>query len=347
MLQTHTTKISFVIVAKNAQQFLGDILDDFSRQDYDSNLIDAVFVDSNSTDETLTIFKEFAETAGCPCAVAENPEQILPAGWNVAIPLCKGDVIVRVDAHSRINPDFFSSIAKNIEEGEKIVGGQRISIFEEKTAWNSLLSHVEKSFFGSGVATYRRKSDKGYVKTMAHAAYSREAFDAVGQYDRRLVRTEDNDMHYRMASKGYKFCMCPDIVSYHYVRSTGRGMLKQKFANGYWNALTISIQPKCMSLYHFVPFGFLMGLLTTALFGVIFGFWWFLWAVSGLYGLVALYAMIQEMREEKNKKRLPSLIALPILFCIMHLSYGLGSLKGFVCLPFWYGKNKKPKDKIL
>jgi len=339
-------KISFVIVARNAQEFLSDILDDFSKQDYDKTLVDAVFADSNSTDSTLEIFNKFAESSDYTCTVVNNPEQTLPAGWNVAIKECKGDVIVRVDAHSRINPDFFSSIAFNIESGEKIVGGQRISIFDEKNAWKCILSHTEKSFFGSGVAGYRRKSEHGYVKTLAHAAYSKEAFDAVGQYDRRLVRTEDNDMHCRMSEKGYKFCMCPEIVSYHHVRSTFKGMLKQKFANGYWGALTLSIRPKCLSLYHFIPFIFLMCIVFGFCIGLIFKFWWLLLAGLAAYFLLGAVAAVNEIISEKKASRKPPLIILPLMFFIMHIAYGLGTLKGFVCLPFWYSKNKNPRDLI-
>lgn len=52
-------------------------------------------------------------------------------------------------------------------------------------------------------------------------------------YNEELGRTEDNEIHYRMRKAGFKLCYCPEIVSYQHTRNTLKGMLKQKYGNGY------------------------------------------------------------------------------------------------------------------
>ena len=117
--------------------------------------------------------------------------------------------------------------------------------------------------FGSSIASYRNNPGKTYVKSLFHAAYRREVFEKVGFFNEELVRTEDNEIHYRMRKAGYKLCFDPDIISYQYTRSSLKAMLKQKYANGYWIGKTSKVCPKCLSIYHFVPFAFVSAIIAS------------------------------------------------------------------------------------
>ena len=75
--------------------------------------------------------------------------------------------------------------------------------------------------------------------------YRKKVFDEVGPYNEKLARTEDNEMHYRMKQKGYKFLLSPNIKSYRYARSDLKGMIKQKYGNGKWIGKTVYYCPKC------------------------------------------------------------------------------------------------------
>ena len=78
-----------------------------------------------------------------------------------------------------------------------------------------------------------------------------------------LARTEDNEIHYRMRKAGFKLRFCPDIISYQHTRSSLPKMLKQKYANGYWIGKTSKVCPGCLSIYHFVPWAFVMAIIVT------------------------------------------------------------------------------------
>lgn len=47
--------------------------------------------------------------------------KILPCGWNIAISESKGDILLRVDAHSRIPKNFIEENVNCIKSGEKFV----------------------------------------------------------------------------------------------------------------------------------------------------------------------------------------------------------------------------------
>ena len=92
--------------------------------------------------------------------------------------------------------------------------------------------------------------------------YKREVLEKVGFFNEKLLRTEDNEFHYRIRKAGYKLCYDDNIVSYQHTRNSLLKMIKQKKANGMWIGLTTAICPECLNLYHYHCFfseNFLVG----------------------------------------------------------------------------------------
>ena len=338
-------KVSFIVVAYNAGSKLENLLEDLKKQDYNHNDIEIILVDSNSSDNTKDImmkFKEITKTFS-KVLVLDNPKKILPCGWNIALEASTGDLILRVDAHSSLPNDFISKNVNRIDMGEKIVGGHRISIIDENNAWQKTLLIAEKSIFGSGIATYRRKEREEYVSTLAHAAYSREVFKKVGGYDERLARTEDNEIHYRMKKAGYKFLLDPTIKSYHHARNSLSKMMKQKYLNGYWIGLTMGISPKCFSIYHFVPLVFVLALIFSIIFAFVFSGIPLILLLGAYFTFNILNTIFSIISEKKHLDYL----LLPFIFFLLHLSYGWGTLYGLIKLPFWIRLNKSFEYPIV
>ncbi|MDK2901608.1 MAG: hypothetical protein PWR14_512 [Thermosediminibacterales bacterium] len=329
--------VSFIVVAYNAGEKLSSLINDIKKQDYDHKKIEIILVDGNSSDNTKQIMENFANSSHdfFRICVLDNPKRILPCGWNIALKESKGEVILRVDAHSSIPENFISKNVEAIKKGEKIVGGQRISIIDENNSWQRTLLLAETSLFGSGIASYRRIKKKKYVSTLAHAAYSREVFQNVGGYDERLARTEDNEIHYRMKKAGYKFFLDPEIKSYHHARNTFSKMLKQKFLNGYWIGLTLGVSPFCFSIYHFVPMLFTLVMITGILLALS-GNTLLLKVLAASYGTFSILNTIMSI---SKKKFTPTFLLLPLLFFMLHIYYGVGTIWGLIKLPFWI-KNK-------
>ena len=181
------------------------------------------------------------------------------------------------------------------------------------------------------MASYRRSQKKQYVKSLFHGAYRREVLEKVNGFDEQLGRTEDNEFHYRIRQAGYQICYSPEIISYQHARSTLPGMLKQKYGNGYWVALTLKACPGCLAIYHFVPFAFIGGIIVTSVLAACHHSL----LAKMMWGAYGCLAVIMSLMAVKGKKKYWQELMLPFLFFLLHVSYGIGSLVGFLKLPFW------------
>lgn len=319
--------VTFIIVAYNAEKVIESCLTSLKNQNYPHEEIEVILVDSSSTDNTKQLMMQFQERAKEEynrVLVLDNPKRTLPCGWNVALKEAKGEVVVRVDAHTIYPEDFIQKNVKEIEKGEDIVGGQCISITKNDTKWEKVLLSAEESIFGCGIADFRRKKERKYVSTLAFAMYRKKVFDEVGPYNENLARTEDNEMHYRMKKVGYRFLLSPDIVTYRYARNTLKDMIKQKYNNGKWIGITIRYCPRCFSIYHFVPLFFILAILGSIVF-TIFNIPYFLIALLGAYGIFNLCNIVILVY---NKQFTISHLFIPIVLFSLHVSYGIGTLVG-------------------
>ena len=319
-------KISFIVVAYNAAGSLGALLEDLLAQTIPHEQIEALLVDSASTDATRAIMLDFARTAPFEVKVLDNPKRWLASGINVALGAATGDAIIRLDAHARIPKDFLENNLRALERGEDIVGGCVLGS-APGGAWESVLRTVDTSRFCGGAAPFRNGGEARYVDTLAYALYRREVYDKVGLYDERLRRTEDNDMHYRMRKAGYRFYFSPDIVSYHAARATMRGQLRQKWGNGYWIGRTMRIQPRCFAPRHLIPALFVLALL----FGLLllpFSVWPLLLLLFAYLACDLVFAARGALSQETG--RLLALLTLPFLFPAVHVVYGVGTLAGLL-----------------
>ena len=324
--------VSLCVVAYNEEQFLPNLLNDFEKQTYPHNLIEIILVDGNSSDKTKELMLDFAKraTSFCNIRVFDNPKRTQANGWNIAISNAKNDVIIRIDAHSQIPEDFTEKNMALHEKGEYVTGGFRPCLIDNPNPWKETLLEVENSMFGSSISKWRRGGKSHYVKSMFHAAYRREVFEKSGLFNSKLLRTEDNELHYRIRKAGYKFYCDSNIVSYQYARCSLKKMIKQKYGNGYWIGLTLGVCPGCVSLFHLVPFAFILGIILSTVL-VLFSIWQLaalMWAAYLLFCLTGTFAAII------NKKANRWTFLMPVLFLIIHISYGIGTLIGLVKLPF-------------
>lgn len=346
--------VSLGVIALNEEKYIGNLLQDIINQNYPHKQMEIILVDGKSKDGTKQIMNQFRKDNKknfMDIKVLDNPKKTQPCGWNVALEAYCCDVFIKVDAHGSIPYDFVSKCVAALNEGEDIVGGQRPCILDNSAPFSETLLLAENSMFGSSIAPYRHNSGKTYVKSMFHAAYKREVFDKVGKYNENLVRTEDNEIHYRMRQAGYKFAFYPDIISYQHVRNRLGKMLKQKFSNGYWIGLTSGVCPKCLSIYHFVPCAFVTAIIAsiTGLFitskaklskvkNIIGKLTKLMW---GLYVGLAFVMSASSIYQAKEKRNATNLL-LPIIFFLLHFSYGIGTIIGFIKMPKWV----KGLDKI-
>ena len=319
-------KVSIIITAKNEEKYLPMLFKDILNQTYPLQNIEVVLMDSNSKDNTRTLMEEFkTNNESLSVQIVTNERQIQAAGFNEGVKHATGDVVLKIDAHSRIPADFVQKNVNEIIAGAFVCGGNRPTVVDSDDDFSKTLHIVEESALGSSIANYRKSNVKRKVNSIFHGMYRKEVFDKVGLADERLLRTEDNEFHYRVRKAGYDIIFNPEIESYQYIRPTFTKMIQQKFANGYWIGLTSHICRDCLSLFHFGPGVFVATLLILMMFTPISFIP--LLTVFGLYILAVLGLSIFEISKQKYNH---TLLLIPFIMIAVHFAYGIGTIKGWI-----------------
>ena len=319
-------KVSIIITARNEEKYLPMLFEDILNQTFPLQNIEVVLMDSNSTDNTRLVMEEFKKNnETLSVQIVTNERQIQAAGFNEGVKHATGDVVLKIDAHSRIPTDF---VQKNVDEilaGAYVCGGNRPTVVDSADDFSKTLHIVEESALGSSIANYRKSDVKRKVNSIFHGMYRKEVFDKVGLADERLLRTEDNEFHYRVRKAGYDIIFNPEIESYQYIRPTFTKMIQQKFANGYWIGLTSHVCRDCLSLFHFGPGVFVATLLVLMMLTPVS--FVPLLTVVFLYLLAVLGLSIFEISKQKFN---PTLLLIPFIMIAIHFAYGVGTIKGWI-----------------
>jgi len=336
--------VSLSVVAYNAEAFLGALFNDIRAQTYPFDRMELLLIDSHSEDDTRAMMEAFREEAASwdtPLAVLvlDNPGRILARGWNVALDAYTGDALLRVDAHASIPPGFIEANARALAQGHDIVGGQVASLPPRSNREAPLVA-LDTSRFAGGAAAFRNAGSAREVDALAYPLVRRRVYEQVGRYDERLVRTEDNDMAWRMRQAGFRLWYAPEISSHHRARGTLGGQLGQKWRNGHWVGLSLLVQPRGFSLRHFAPMLFVLALLCG---GGLFAAGWHL----PLIALGVAYALCDAVFTARAARASPvgkarCLWSLPWMFLLVHLCYGAGTLAG---LPVAYRIAKRQPEE--
>lgn len=328
--------VSILIPIRNEGNYISQCLQAVSRQDYPSDRFEILISDGLSTDNTKALVAEWMKNDH-RIRLFDNPQKIVPTGMNRLIPQAKGEVIIRVDGHCVIAPDYVRNCVRHLQEdGVDGVGGPMHSIGEDLISEVTALAMSSK--FGVGNSSFRTES--GVTKladTVPFPAYKRSIIEKVGLYDEELVRNQDDEYNYRIREAGGKILLAEDVKSEYYSRGSLLKLWKQYFQYGFWKVRVLQKHPRQMSLRQFVPLAFVLALVLTLFLSLLVPWGWkALLALVGAYFLTNLSASIIIGSGQGINK----LLLLPLAFAIIHFSYGLGFLVGL--FKFW----NRWKDKV-
>lgn len=322
-----TPFVSVVMPVRNEADFIESSLRCILAQTYPHDSLEIIIADGQSNDLTCYIIENLKLVSDIPISIVENPERIAPTGLNRAIAQAKGEIVVRVDGHCEIEPDYVANCVKYLQAGKaEGVGG---SIETVGTTWRAkAIAVAMSSTFGVGGSAFRCVKDREmYVDTVAFPGYKREILDKVGAFNEELIRNQDDEFNYRIRKSGGRILLAPDIRSRYFSRSNFKSLWRQYFQYGFWKVRVLQLHPKQMSWRQFVPFAFVASIIFLALLGLFSDLGkWTLAILLGLYFLANLAATL------KSAGKI-NFIALPFVFfsfAILHFSYGIGFLAGLV-----------------
>ena len=118
-------------------------------------------------------------------------------------------------------------------------------------------------------------------------------------------------------------------------------MIRQKYSNGRWIGLTLSECPGCLSYFHFAQFAFVIMNILCSIIAAL-GFPILLYTLLIVYGM---FDIVNAVGCFTMKNLQPQFALLPIIFPILHVSYGVGTIVGLIQIPFWQKKIKNSHAK--
>jgi hypothetical protein len=164
------------------------------------------------------------------------------------------------------------------------------------------------------------------VDTAAYGCYRREVFDRIGRYNEKLVHGQDIELNLRLKSSGSATLLVPEVVITYFARTELQSYFKRAVRGGDWVVRAFEVS-KVMPVHwrHLVPLMFVCSLLTSAVLApFLLPFQWLLAAILMAYAGADL-AMSFQIALKKREPRL--LLCLPAAFAVLHVGYGLGSLR--------------------
>jgi succinoglycan biosynthesis protein ExoA len=320
--------VTLITPIRNEASFISRSLGAMLEQDYPSDRMEVIVADGMSTDGTREVVESFR--ARYPnLRLVDNPSRIVSSGMNAAIREARGEVLVRVDGHTIVEPDYVSRcVAALLRSGADNVGGRMDAVSEG--LFGQAVALATSSPFGVGGARFHYSTREEWVDTVYMGCWPRDVFARIGLFDEELVRDQDDELNYRIRSRGGRILLDPRIRSRYYNRSTLRSLWRQYYQYGYWKIRVMQKHRRQMRPRQFVPPLF-VAVLLLALLASPFAAWgaWLLALSAGSYLIANLSASIFTARKG-NARLLP---LLPVAYAALHLSYGTGFLVGLA--RFW------------
>ena len=287
-------------------------------QDYPGPL-ELVIALGPSKDRTDAIVERLA--AADPrvrCVRNPSPAGATPSGLNAAIGLTKHPVVVRIDGHCLLPPEYVSTaVATMRRTGADNVGGimaaEGVSVFEQAVA------RAMTSRLGVGNAAFHTGGEEGEALTVYLGVFRRSALERVGGFDEAFLRAQDWEMNLRIRRTGGLVWFTPALKVAYRPRPDLRALSRQYFHYGRWRRVITRKHPDTVSVRYLAPPVALLGFAAGA---VVAPFWWPAAVLpAGYLAALGIGAAVEGRGLPAGAR-----LRLPAVLATMHFSWGLGFL---------------------
>jgi cellulose synthase/poly-beta-1,6-N-acetylglucosamine synthase-like glycosyltransferase len=314
----------------NEAAAVGNCLASVLASRYPAARMEVIVADGMSTDGTRAVVRDWTRR-DARVRMIDNPGRTTPRALNRAIAASRGDILLRVDAHSRLARDYIDLLVEFLEAnpGAWGAGGRMRTVPARAGIWGEAVAAALSHRFGVGNSRFRTATsgEPSQVDTVFNCAWRREVFSRVGYFHEDLARSQDMEFSTRLIRAGGTLWLVPRAETTYYARTAPGAYLAHNWTNGVWSVLPLAycgalpVRPR-----HLAPLAFVVALLGSGIAAC-------LWpqlrpaplAVAVPYGLANLAASWSTAWRAR-RWRLAAL--LPLAFAGLHVSYGAGSLWG-------------------
>src|SRR5712691_11831490 len=337
MQPTEKPHVSVIVACRNERKNIRNFLDSLCRQALGGVKIEVLIADGMSVDGTRQVLERYRRNFPA-LRVIDNPDKITSVGLNAAIHAARGEIIIRMDAHSEYAPDYIRRCLEVLNEtGADNVGGPALTRADGYLGRAIALAY--HSEFSCGGAKFHDAEYEGYVDTVPYGCWRKSTLERLGLFDESLTRNQDDELNLRLISSGGRIWQSPKIASWYRPRASLTALFRQYFQYGFWKVSVIRKHTKPGSWRHLIPGAclligvvLLLGAVGASLSG---SAWWesvFITACAVLAGMYfAASAGAAFFAARRGGWRFFPI--LQIIFATYHLSYGLGFLLGLAYHP--------------
>ncbi|MBE0680843.1 MAG: glycosyltransferase family 2 protein [Anaerolineales bacterium] len=318
--------VSIIVPCYNEEATIRHLLEAVLAQTYPRGQMELVISDGMSTDHTrvaITAFQE--EHPDLAVRMVTNSARTIPSGLNQAIRESRGEIIIRLDAHSMPIPEYVERCvaAHQAGKGENIGGVWEIRPGAETWTGESI-SFAAAHPLGVGDAMYRLNAKAGAVDTVPFGSFRRSLIETIGAFDETLLANEDYEFNTRVRESGGVVWLDPGIRSIYFSRSTLGKLAVQYWRYGFWKFRMLQRYPHTLRWRQALPPAFILILVLLIVLS--------LWIVPARYLLglqLFVYFITLGLAGLKlafNKRKGFLFWGLPLAIATMHFAWGAGFL---------------------
>jgi glycosyltransferase involved in cell wall biosynthesis len=275
-----------------------------------------------STDRTDEIAAELVrETAGTSKRVhtVPNPTGRTPAALNAAIKASRHPVVVRVDGHGMLSPDYIATAVRLLDEtGAQNVGG--IMHAEGENAWEHAVAAAMTSKIGVGNAAFHTGGTAGPAETVYLGVFRRAALEQQGGYNVEFIRAQDWELNFRIREAGGLIWFSPELRVSYRPRPSVRALAKQYKDYGRWRHVVARYHEGSINLRYLAPPTAVVAIAAGVLLGAVLTPYALL--VPGGYLAAIAAGSVPAGKGLSLKARLQ----VPVALATMHMCWGWGFL---------------------
>ena len=326
------TDVSIIVPCYNEQKTIYLLLEALHAQTYPHDQMEVVIADGMSSDGTRQQIDDFRQKhADLNVRVVDNPKKNIPSGLNCAIRAARGEIIVRLDAHSVPDPEYVARCVSALEEGLGDNVGGVWRIHPGGDGWQARSIAVAAGHpLGVGDAYYRHTDKAQDVDTVPFGAFRRSLVEKIGAFDENLLTNEDYEFNARIRKSGGKVWLDPAIHSVYFSRPNLAELARQYWRYGYWKVRMLKRFPDTLRWRQALPPLFVLSLLVGLILSIWFPFVrWLIVIELVAYSSVLLLVGIQMGVRHRD---LSTIFGVPLAIATMHISWGSAFLWSMISL---------------
>jgi succinoglycan biosynthesis protein ExoA len=326
-------KVTIIVACRNEIGHIREFLDSLLAQDMSGIPWEAIIADGISDDGTRAILDEYCARYPQLRAVS-NPDRIVSTGLNAAIRTSRGQIIMRMDAHTSFAPDYCRLCLETLERtGADNVGGPARTKAVGSQA--RAVAAAYHSRFSTGGARFHDVNYEGWVDTVPYGCWRKSTIQRIGLFDETMVRNQDDELNLRLCRSGGRIWQNPAIVSWYSPRSTLSDLFRQYFQYGFWKVAVVRKHRLPGSWRHLVPVLFVLTnifLVVAMVVTAVGASHWFNLTAELWLGLASTYtcACLLASLASAARHGWTTLPYLPAAFAAYHFSYGMGFFMGLL-----------------